>query len=822
MFVSSSLRSWQRSLFSVVTLVILMTAATMALSVNYAPSAKALTFNSQATSGNTVVWSTGFESGQPAPTWTNTADNGVYPAGGLSNVGGICCGLSGPELGIRSEGYAHGGTTALLYSGMDNSATSSYAYLEAFDLSTSQIALTSTSELSYWIYPQSSATNGFASGSNSTCVAVDLIFTDGTNLRDTKITDENGNQVHPAHQCAHLALDTWNHVTAYLGSLSGKTLARIDVGYDQPTNTGGYRGYIDDIAIGSNVAWSTGFESGQPAPTWTNTADSGVYPAGGLSNVGGVCCGLSGPELGVRSEGHAYDGTAALLYSGMDNSATSSYAYLEAFDLSTNHIFLTSTSELSYWIYPQSSTANGFVSGSNSTCVAVDLVFTDGTNLRDSGVTDENGNQVHPAHQCAHLALDTWNLITANLGSLSGKMLARIDVGYDQPANTGGYRGYIDGIAITQGTPQSGWVGTWATSPQALGTNSYSNVTLREIEHTSVAGTALRIRLDNTFGDGPLTFTDVHVGLQGSGAAIQSGTDQRVTFGGNTAITLPKGGEVFSDPISLTVPAQSNLAVSLYLPGTIGQLTGHSFSDTTSYVSTAGDSAADGSATAYTTTIGSWYWLNGIDVLNQSSKGTIVAFGDSITDGVGSAANQNHRWPDYLAQRLLAASGNSARGVENEGIGGNELLVYRDCCGTSQSGLIRMGRDVIAQSNVTTVILLLGTNDIGNSQSSSALIAGYQQVVAVLHAYGIKVIGGTITPFGQSGYDSTANRSTRDTVNQWIRTSNAFDGIIDFDQAVRDPANPQQFLAAYDSGDHLHPSDAGYQAMGNAINLSML
>jgi Thaumatin family len=202
-----------------------------------------------------------------------------------------------------------------------------------------------------------------------------------------------------------------------------------------------------------NGGWSTGLEGGQPAPTWTDTVDSAGYPAGGISNVGGVLSSLSGPELGVRNE-TAYDGTSALMYSGMDNNASSSYAYLKAFDVSANNLTLTSTSQLSYWIYPQSSATNTLPSGSNSSCVALDLIFTDGTNLRDSGITDTNGNRVHPASQCGHLTLDKWNNVIANLGSLNGKTLSRIDIGYDQPANTGGYRGYIDTISLTQ-TSQS-------------------------------------------------------------------------------------------------------------------------------------------------------------------------------------------------------------------------------------------------------------------------------------------------------------------------------------------------------------------------------
>ncbi len=198
-----------------------------------------------ATPSGTTLFSTGLESGQPQPTWSNTVET---QNGGLSNVGGICCGLTAPELGTRNE-TAHAGTVALMYSGLDNSATSSYAYLKVFDVSAQNIAITSSTKLSYWIFPQSSATSNLVSGSNSSCVAIDLVFTDGSNLRDSGVTDQTGDRVHPASQCGHLTMDAWNNVTANLGTLSGKTIARIIVAYDQPANTGGYRGYVDDIAI---------------------------------------------------------------------------------------------------------------------------------------------------------------------------------------------------------------------------------------------------------------------------------------------------------------------------------------------------------------------------------------------------------------------------------------------------------------------------------------------------------------------------------------------------------------------------------------------
>jgi hypothetical protein len=205
------------------------------------------------------------------------------------------------------------GSTALLYSGMDNSSTSSYAYLKVFDLSSQNVVVSSDTTLSYWVFPQSSNNYAGLGGSNSTCVAIDLIFTDGTNLRDSGAVDQNGNRVHPAAQCGHLKLDQWNLVTSNIGAVvSGKTISRIDIGYDQPGNTGGYRGYFDDISLttGHATLFSSGFESGQPQPTWTNTVDGSGYPAGGINNIGGLCCGLTGPEAGTRQETAHWSGTS--------------------------------------------------------------------------------------------------------------------------------------------------------------------------------------------------------------------------------------------------------------------------------------------------------------------------------------------------------------------------------------------------------------------------------------------------------------------------------------------------------------------------------
>jgi lysophospholipase L1-like esterase len=382
--------------------------------------------------------------------------------------------------------------------------------------------------------------------------------------------------------------------------------------------------------------------------------------------------------------------------------------------------------------------------------------------------------------------------------------------------------------AAPQGS--GGWVGTWATGDQPLDHApipagftliSFSNVTLRQIVHVSVGGAAVRVRLDNTYGDGPLTFADSHVGLAAASGAVQAGTDRALTFGGSPSVTVAQGAEAFSDPVRLNVPAQADLAVSLFLPGSSAMVTGHHNAKQGSFVSTAGDHAGDLSGSAFGTSIFDWYWLNGVDVFSPSARGAIVAIGDSITNGAVSTFNGNNRWPDFLARRLLGAPANERRSVLNEGIDGAQLLTFRtDCCPTQEAGLALLDRDAIAQTGVTHVIVLLGTNDLGFGVQASAIIAGLKQLAAQAHAKGLAVIAGTVTPF-HGFFNDPAKDAQRDAVNQFIRTSRVFDGFVDFDAATRDPANPESFLPAFNSGDGLHPNDAGDQAMANAIDLRL-
>jgi lysophospholipase L1-like esterase len=362
-------------------------------------------------------------------------------------------------------------------------------------------------------------------------------------------------------------------------------------------------------------------------------------------------------------------------------------------------------------------------------------------------------------------------------------------------------------------------VGTWGGSADRT-TANISDQTVRDIVHTSVGGSGLRLRLSNAFGSQAITFGRAFVGMRDTGATIQPGTNRQVTFGGGPSVTIPPGAEVLSDPVPGDVPAQADLAVSLYLQGAGGTVTGHNLATSTNYVSTTGDHSAEESAAAFTTTASRWYWLDGVELTDLHTVGTVATLGDSITDGFRSTPNANNRWPDVMARRLLERPEPRQLGVLNEGISGNRVLTD----GAGVSAQARLDRDVLSQPAVETVILLEGINDIGGGQATSAdqLIAAYRQLIARAHADGKCILGGTMTPFEGAGYYSEAKEAIREAANAFIRNSGEFDGVIDFDKVTRDPADPKRFLPLYDSGDHLHPNDTGYQAMGDAVNLKLL
>jgi lysophospholipase L1-like esterase len=385
------------------------------------------------------------------------------------------------------------------------------------------------------------------------------------------------------------------------------------------------------------------------------------------------------------------------------------------------------------------------------------------------------------------------------------------------------------------------WVGTWGAGPGgpplAANTQTFTDQTVRLIVHTSIGGSRVRIRLSNEMGSTPLRIGAAHIALRATGAAngadIQAGTDRPLTFSGNTSITIPPGAPVLSDPVELNVPALSDLAISLYLPGTVGATTIHGTASQTNYVSLPGDFTGAASLPTQRTIL-SWPFLTEVDVTGGQAGGgaAIVTLGDSITDGTRSTPDTNNRWPDWLARRLQTVRDpiqgiNTRLGVVNRGISGNRLLSNPPEGSLAGRNIQeRFDRDVLATAGVRYMTLMIGINDIGNSSatnpvSADDLIAGYRQVIARAHVKGIAVYGATLTPFEGAGYYSPEKEVVRQAVNNWIRSSDEFDAVIDFDRVTRDPSHPTRLLPAYDSGDHLHPNDLGYQAMGNAVPLEL-
>ena len=380
----------------------------------------------------------------------------------------------------------------------------------------------------------------------------------------------------------------------------------------------------------------------------------------------------------------------------------------------------------------------------------------------------------------------------------------------------------VSSTMAKDGNPASRWVGTWTASPQAASRPvALNGQTIRQIVHVSIGGTQVRVRISNAYGADSLLVGAARVGRHSNGASIVSGSDRVLTFNGAESTTIPAGALAISDPVHLRVPDRGDLAVSLYIPGNQLAATEHSLGLQATFISPGGDfSGAETLPTATTTQ--SFYFLTGVEVDRSTQSVAIVTLGDSITDGLHSTADSNKRWPDRLAERLHRQKGGSKVAVLNAGISGNRILHDKE--GTSASA--RLDRDVLAQSGVRYLIVLEGINDIGfpGSPAAGEIIAGHVQIVARAHAMGLKVYGGTLTPFhaflpGLSY--SSDGEAKRQAVNHWIRTSKAYDAVIDFDKVLRDPRNPATLRPAYDSGDNLHPNDAGYQAMADAIDLSL-
>ncbi|MGW2018230.1 SGNH/GDSL hydrolase family protein [Streptomyces sp. NPDC001927] len=398
----------------------------------------------------------------------------------------------------------------------------------------------------------------------------------------------------------------------------------------------------------------------------------------------------------------------------------------------------------------------------------------------------------------------------------------------------------LTGTAVATGHGHGGtqWRGAWATSPQAptapFGPNwsqqGFSNQTVRQVVRVTTGGTKARIELSNRYGTTPLRITGATVARTDKGASVKAGSVRQLSFGKGRSLTIPAGGTAYSDGVPFTVKALESVTVTLYLAAPTGPATFHHVASATSYRAD-GDHRSDRTGTAFKETNTSWYYLSGVEVTGGQAprRDGIVTFGDSITDGVGAGLDANNRYPDELAERFAAAG--KPRSVLNHGIAGNQ--VTNDTTWAGEKGIARFKEDVLTEPNVRTVILLEGINDFGGSLPSDfaaptpevsveRLIAGHRELIRQAHAQGIKVVGATLTPVGGSFYDTPAVEAKRDAFNHWVRTSGAYDAVVDFDRAVADPADPDRILPAYDSGDHLHPGDAGYAAMAQALDLDAL
>jgi len=369
-----------------------------------------------------------------------------------------------------------------------------------------------------------------------------------------------------------------------------------------------------------------------------------------------------------------------------------------------------------------------------------------------------------------------------------------------------------------RGGPGGGRAGAAPSAPV-----NFKNQTLRQIVHVSLGGDRLRVVLSNAFGTVPLEIGAAHVALREKDAAIQTKSDRALTFAGKPSTFIAAGAVALSDPVALTIPAAVDLAIDLYLPGdtaaSTSPLTTHQGALQMNYISADGNHAGDADFAGATTTQ-QWFYLSRVEVAAPEQAGAVVAFGDSITDGTRSTPNTNNRWPDELARRLAAQK--IPLGVLNQGIGGNRVL----CDGAGVSALARFDRDVLAQTGAKYVVVLESINDIGigrgNAVPSAAdLIAAHRQLIERAHAHGLKIYGATLTPFDGAAYFTPEGEAKRQAVNEFIRTGKAYDGVIDFDGAVRDPAAPSKIQQKFNPGDNLHMNDAGYQAMANAIDLKL-
>jgi lysophospholipase L1-like esterase len=405
---------------------------------------------------------------------------------------------------------------------------------------------------------------------------------------------------------------------------------------------------------------------------------------------------------------------------------------------------------------------------------------------------------------------------------------------------------------------QDHWVATWATAPQQArvlpnppaqavpaggaaaapqrgqggpppnaAPSAFKDQTVRMIVRTSIGGRRARVTLSNAFGNAPLTIGAAHLALRSSESGITPGSDRTLMFNGKPSVTIAQGAQVYSDPVDLEVPRLGDLAISVYIPGDSGQLTMHATGLHTTYIAK-GNVAAEATLTD-TTTTRSWYWIASVDVMAPADTGSVVAFGDSITDGATSSNDADRSWPSVLAARLASTPGAAKLSVLNLGISGNRVLAD----GAGVNALARFDRDVLSQAGVKWLMIMEGINDIGNTTSargnapppnpvtSDDLIGAMKQMIERAHTHGLKVVGCTLTPYEGAAYYSPKGEEVRQAVNRWILTGGAFDAVVDFDKVTQDSSNTKTFKATFNNTDHLHPNDAGYKAMADSIDLKI-
>lgn len=398
------------------------------------------------------------------------------------------------------------------------------------------------------------------------------------------------------------------------------------------------------------------------------------------------------------------------------------------------------------------------------------------------------------------------------------------------------------------------WVGTWSTSevgrpqtppppvpapppfqpnqcppgpPAAPAFMHFKNQTLRQIVHTSIGGQRVRVVLSNAYGTAALTIGAAHVAVRENDSSIQAAAGHALTFSGRPGITIPANALVYSDPVNLTVPQMADLAIDLYLPGTTdtpAPLTMHNGAFQTNYVSETGNHVGKAKLPV-ASTVQNWFIVHRVEVPAPASVKGLVAFGDSITDGTRSTPDGNNRWPDQFERRLLSQTPPMRMAVMNAGIAGNRVL-SEGAYAVGINALARFEHNALSQSGVTHIIVMEGINDIGNARTdvtptAEDIIAGYKQMITQAHSKGLKIYGATLTPFYGAAYYTEVGEAKRQAVNEWIRSSKSFDAVVDFDAATRDPKDPKKLLPAYDACDHLHPNDAGYKVMADAIDLKL-